>query len=91
MDSKNSKTDPFLTETEQKYIEEHENDIKEFHSIVMAINIGWNNKTEHFWRKAYENTKIDNKRQLSDRNIADIFHKWTQYYVLVLTFYLCCA
>ena len=69
---------------ENEYLEKHINHIKDYHSVVMAINIGWDlTDKSQYWNDVCKKTDIENKFRINYGNICPFFHKWTDYYAQV--------
>ena len=67
------------------YLEKHKSRVKDFHSIVMAINIGWDlTNQSQYWIDVYRKTDIENKFRINYGNICQFFYKWTYYYAQIL-------
>ena len=68
-----------------------ENTIKQFRTIVMAINIGWNlkNNSEN-WNKVSQKSKKGFRNQgfkiLNGKSCSLLFYNWAHYYAEVLPF-----
>ena len=67
----------FISAEKEQLIKE-EDDIKAYHSIVMAINIGWNLRSLTNWK-----TFFRQKLNSENSDAFNAFLKWTRFYVQV--------
>ena len=71
--------------SEDQQILENESHIRDYRSVLMAVNIGWNfRQMTRNWNKLFRCLDPNKKWPFSEHSIRQFFYKWSSFYAEVL-------